>query len=490
MKLHVPVSIARRVRSLFVAGRGGLWIALAAGAALFFGNNLHGASAQGDTRTITLHHVHTDEELTITYKRDGRYDPEALKKIDWLLRDWRRNQAIHMDTELIDLLWEVRREAGAEGPIYVICGYRSPQTNDMLRRTSDGVAENSEHILGKAIDFYIPGVPLKTLFEIGLRLQDGGIGFYPTSGSPFVHLDVGHVRHWPTVSRQELVHVFPNGRTVHIPSDGQPLPGYALALADVEARGKEPSQPSLNAARMAGLIGRDREGKSPGTLLARLLGTDKREAAPDIMTTASVAPAPQGVLVPLPRRQPSAMKLAAMSAQSEPVQAIKFVPGAVTSAPLPWRDASPEEHEAGERALAYAPEPQREPPPMAPQRRIATVSRAAAIPQATSIVLKQPPGQPALVQSRREIQLNVPFTDPWLRAAILAPDLQHHMTAALTGAPDYRGLTEFMHEPVSALAMTFSAEGHSVVAADRFSGSAVVFLATASFVETQTASLQ
>ena len=106
----------------------------------------------------------------------------------------------------------------------------------MLRGRSkrSGVARHSQHTLGKAIDFYIPGVPLDKLRETAMRLQGGGVGYYPTSGSPFVHLDVGNVRAWPRMTREQLVKLFPDGRTVHLPTDGTPLPGYELARADVE----------------------------------------------------------------------------------------------------------------------------------------------------------------------------------------------------------------------------------------------------------------
>ena len=111
-------------------------------------------------------------------------------------------------------------------PIEIICGYRSPGTNEMLRGRSNrsGVARHSQHTLGKAIDFYIPGVPLEKLRETAMRLQGGGVGYYPTSGSPFVHLDVGNVRAWPRMTREQLVKLFPDGRTVHLPTDGTPCP--------------------------------------------------------------------------------------------------------------------------------------------------------------------------------------------------------------------------------------------------------------------------
>src|ERR1700691_1449180 len=213
---------------------------------------LQNAVAEGDTRTISLHHIHTDEDPTITFKGDGRYDEAALEKLNWFLRDWRKQQETKMDPHLIDLIWEVQRETGSKEPVWVVCGYRSPETNAMLRRRSSGVARFSQHMLGHAMDFYIPGVPLAELRAFGLRLQRGGVRFYPTSGSPFVHMDTGGIRMWPRMSREELVKVFPDGRTVHIPTDGRPLPGYALALADIKGRGDSPSDASLDAARSAG----------------------------------------------------------------------------------------------------------------------------------------------------------------------------------------------------------------------------------------------
>lgn len=195
-------------------------------------NALQTATAEGDTRTISFRHLHTGEDITITYKRNGRYDDAALKKIDWFMRDWRREESVRMDSHLIDLLWETYREVDGAEPIQVVCGYRSPATNSMLRARSSGVAQFSQHTSGQAMDFYIPGVPLEKVRIVGLRLQRGGVGFYPTSGSPFVHLGTGTIRHWPRMTQEQLARVFPDGRTVHVPSDGQPLPGYALALVD------------------------------------------------------------------------------------------------------------------------------------------------------------------------------------------------------------------------------------------------------------------
>jgi uncharacterized protein YcbK (DUF882 family) len=193
-------------------------MALAAIALLIGGRGVETAVANGDTRTILLHHIHTNEDITITFKRDGRYDEEALKKLNWFVRDWRKDEQIAMDPHLYDLVWEAAREVGGNKVIYVVCGYRSPETNAMLHARSNGVADHSQHMLGKAMDFYIPGASLEELRNVGLRLQRGGVGYYPTSGSPFVHLDVGNVRHWgPSIGDAEMAKIM-SGHAVHVAS--------------------------------------------------------------------------------------------------------------------------------------------------------------------------------------------------------------------------------------------------------------------------------
>ncbi len=212
-------------------------------------SNMQTAVANGDTRTVSFRNAHTGEELTVTFKRNGRYDEAALKQLNWFMRDWRKEQQVEMDPQLFDLVWETNRAVGGTQAIEVVCGYRSPETNAMLRQRSNGVAENSNHTRGLALDFFIPGVPLEKIREVGLRMQRGGVGFYPSSGSPFVHLDTGSIRHWPRMTYDQLAKVFPDGRTVHLPSNGQPLPAYELALADAERQGRSPSAITLAAAR-------------------------------------------------------------------------------------------------------------------------------------------------------------------------------------------------------------------------------------------------
>jgi len=227
---------ARQYNSLSIP-RAGCQIGLASALLLMGAGSVYDAAALNETRTLSFHHTHSDEDLTVTFKRDGRYDEEALKKLNHYLRDWRNQDETVMDRHLFDILWEVYRDVDGKKPIQIISSYRSPATNAMLRRRSSGVARHSQHMLGHAMDFSIPDVPLEQIRYAGLRLQRGGVGFYPTSGSPFVHLDTGNIRHWPRMTHDQLANVFPDGRTVHVPSDGQPLKGYELARADIEKRG-------------------------------------------------------------------------------------------------------------------------------------------------------------------------------------------------------------------------------------------------------------
>ena len=195
------------------------------------------AIANGDTRTLTFYHNNTKETLTVTFRRNGQYDSGALQQLNWFLRDWRRGESTRMDPRLFDTVWEVYREVGSRAPVHVNSAYRSPRTNAMLRRRSSGVAKNSQHMQGKALDFYLPDVPAARLRAVGMKLQRGGVGYYPNAYTPFVHLDVGSVRAWPRMTRDQLARIFPDGKTVHIPADGRPLPGYEIARAEVLARG-------------------------------------------------------------------------------------------------------------------------------------------------------------------------------------------------------------------------------------------------------------
>lgn len=195
--------------------------------------------ASGDERAISLYHIHTQETLSIVYKRDGQFVPEALEQFNHFMRDWRRNATIKMDPNLLDLIWEMHKELGSQKPVYVVCGYRSPATNEMLRRTRGGQAKRSRHITGQAVDLYFPDVDLKQLRSSALVRERGGVGYYPTSAVPFVHVDTGPVRMWPRMPRQELALLFPSGKSQYTPADGRPITkaDFRMALASVEQRG-------------------------------------------------------------------------------------------------------------------------------------------------------------------------------------------------------------------------------------------------------------
>ncbi|MFM9975429.1 MAG: DUF882 domain-containing protein [Beijerinckiaceae bacterium] len=225
--------------------------------------------AQGGTRTLTIYHAHTKEQETITYKRSGSFDSAGLQKLNWLLRDWRVDEPTRMDPVLFDILWEAHRASGSSAAIHVVSAYRSPGTNAMLRRRSRGVAKNSQHTNGKAIDFNLGDVSMATVRDIGLRLQNGGVGYYPRANNPWVHLDTGGVRHWPKVSRDHLVRLFPDEKTVHIPNDGKPLAGFEAARSIIEARGGAVSSGYIDIA----------EGRATGRTLFQILfgGGDNEE---------------------------------------------------------------------------------------------------------------------------------------------------------------------------------------------------------------------
>ena len=186
--------------------------------------------AYGPNRTIAIYNIHTKETLRVLYRKDGRYIPSAMKQIDWVMRDWRRDVATTMDPKLIDLLWEIHAELGSKEPIHVISGFRSQKTNNMLRRSRGGQAKRSRHIIGSAADVRFPDVPIKRIRYSALIRERGGVGYYPTSATPFVHIDTGRVRHWPRMRRYELALLFPRGRTKHRPRDGG-----SISLRDVRA---------------------------------------------------------------------------------------------------------------------------------------------------------------------------------------------------------------------------------------------------------------
>ncbi len=244
-------------------------------------------AAAASERALYLYYTHTKEAARIVFKRDGRYVQSGLNDLNNFLRDWRRNEPTKMDPRLFDLIWEVYQEVGASQPVHIVSAYRSPKTNAMLRENSSGVAENSQHTKGNAMDFFIPGISLAKLRAAAMRKQVGGVGYYPTSGSPFVHLDTGSVRAWPRMTRAQLKDIFPDGRTMHLPTDGKPLSqeGYKIALAEWKTCHAYPCNGGSSGTRVA-------SGGSGKTLMDMFFGGNEQSAPAAAPSAPAAAPAP------------------------------------------------------------------------------------------------------------------------------------------------------------------------------------------------------
>ncbi|WP_342667913.1 DUF882 domain-containing protein [Azospirillum halopraeferens] len=146
-------------------------------------------------RQLHLHNLHTGERLKGEYWSRGRYLKDGIRAFSRILRDHRTGDVHPIDPKLFDILHQLQRRLGFRDAVHVVSGYRSPATNAMLRENdSDGVAKFSYHMVGKAIDIRVPGIPLRTLHRASLSLRAGGVGYYPDSN--FVHVDVGPLRRW------------------------------------------------------------------------------------------------------------------------------------------------------------------------------------------------------------------------------------------------------------------------------------------------------
>ncbi len=492
--------------------------------------SVHDATALNETRTLSFHHTHSDEDLTVTFKRDGRYDEEALKQLNHYLRDWRSQDQTTMDRHLFDILWEVYRDVDGKKPIQIISSYRSPATNAMLRRRSTGVARFSQHMLGHAMDFFIPDVPLEQIRFAGLRLQRGGVGFYPTSGSPFVHLDTGSIRHWPRMTHDQLARVFPDGRTVHVPTDGKPLKGYDLALADIEKRGNGDDaavvkKPGLFAALFRGKSNDDEEEAAPAA--------GAKVAPASVM--AAAAPTKSTEPVPMPRAKPSAaatFQLASADAQAaqpaklkqasaETAESKPQTPADIINARGFWGDAAPKQATPAQvaainarqaigadpqstasvssafNALAYAPAAS------SPVDRANVVAASAPVPRSarpaagqrnsmavndvTTVVAKGSQGQGSVVSTSTRIAA-AKGNDVWMRVMILAPSASTSMSTTVLGDTDMTSMREHFVKPQAMVAMSFSDDPQMGLVSDRFTGSATATLVTTSFAM-RTASL-
>jgi hypothetical protein len=406
-------------------------------------------------------------------------------------------------------------------------------------------------MLGHAMDFFIPEIPLDQIRAAGLRLQRGGVGFYPTSGSPFVHLDTGSVRHWPRMSHDQLARVFPDGRTVHLPSNGGPLKGYELARADIEKRGSGDDAATV--------------GKKPGLFASLFKGgksteEDDEGAAPVIVKNEKPAPASVAATpakatetkaadaVPTPRSKPAAamIQLASADAQIVPAPKSKIESKTAESKPAPAAQASTEPKpqtpsdiinargfwdeapttakqatpaqvaalrarqavgaadpqstasvsEAFNKALAYAPAASS---PVdranvvaasAPMPRNVRPTRNAAAPatEINTVVAKGAQGQNSVISTATRIAA-AKGNDLWMRVVMLAPSASSAMSTTVLGDTNMTLMRGYFVKPPMTITMTFSEDPMMGMTTDRFTGSATAKLATQSFV-LRTASLR
>ncbi len=172
--------------------------AIPAAATLVVASLLGGAQPgfAGSEKSLSFYHTHTGKRLDVVFSRDGSHIPEALDEINAFLSDFRTGDVVEIDPELLDLIYDVRVSLGSDGRYQVISAYRSPATNEMLRGRgqNSGVAKNSQHTHGKAIDVRLEGVPTTVLRDRAIAMQRGGVGYY--AKSDFVHIDTGRVRRW------------------------------------------------------------------------------------------------------------------------------------------------------------------------------------------------------------------------------------------------------------------------------------------------------
>jgi uncharacterized protein YcbK (DUF882 family) len=145
-------------------------------------------------KKLFLYNASTHENLETVYWKDGQYIREALSEINHIFRDFRTSKVKAINTDLLDLLFSIQQKLKSKEPFHIISGYRTPRSNAILRKKMKGVAKNSLHMYGKAVDLRLPGYSLRAIRRAAMSFRRGGVGYYPRS--KFLHIDVGNVRYW------------------------------------------------------------------------------------------------------------------------------------------------------------------------------------------------------------------------------------------------------------------------------------------------------
>ncbi|WP_297771670.1 DUF882 domain-containing protein [uncultured Roseovarius sp.] len=171
-----------------------IFAATAISAAPTFSNAAGFLRGAGDIRRVRMVSPRTGERLDTIYWIEGDYLKDAVREISLFMRDWRTNQVRNIDLRTIDIMAASHNLLDASEPYTLLSGYRSPQTNAMLRSRSRGVAKNSRHMVGEAADLRLGSRSVSQIYRAGVACGGGGVGRY--SGSNFVHMDCGPVRTW------------------------------------------------------------------------------------------------------------------------------------------------------------------------------------------------------------------------------------------------------------------------------------------------------
>jgi len=167
--------------------------AIVAGGSIITAEDLF-AGVGAERKVLKLHNVHLNKTFYAPFFEKNYYKLSGLFEVNKALVDFRAKEITRIDVKLINLLYDIKQHIGHDVEFNVLSGYRTKRTNDMLRRKSEGVAKNSYHIKGMAVDINVPNVSLRKLRDIALGLKKGGVGYYPSHN--FIHVDVGPVRSW------------------------------------------------------------------------------------------------------------------------------------------------------------------------------------------------------------------------------------------------------------------------------------------------------